>query len=140
MAKDYYAEIFFHFTWHTQGDAPLITPAVEPRLWNHIKAKCAELGVQPIEIGGTPNHVHLLVSAPPTVLASELVGRLKGSSSHFVNHSMRRNRKFAWQKGYGCLSLAKRNVDGLRRYVREQKAHHANNTTRPTLERFLPAD
>ena len=138
MAKDYYAEIFFHFTWHTQANAPLITPAVESKLWNHIKAKCVQHAVHPIEVGGTPDHVHLVISAPPTVCVAELVGQLKGASSHFVNHDLRGGPKFAWQKGYGCLTLARRNVDALRRYVREQKTRHANGTTRETLERHLP--
>ena len=140
MAKDYYAEIYLHFTWHTLNDAPLVTADVEPKLWNHLKGKCLELDTQPIEIGGTADHVHLIASTAPTVLISEFVGRLKGASSHFVNHNLCGGAKFNWRKGYGCLSFAKRNLPALRRYVRDQKKHHAEGTTREALERFLPAE
>jgi REP-associated tyrosine transposase len=136
MAKDHYAEIYLHLTWHTIEDTPLIAPEMEPKLHDFIKGQCKELGALPIEIGGTAAHVHLLCSIAPNVLISDLVGRLKGSSTHFVNHRLRPRQRFAWQKGYGCVSFAKRNLAALRRYVREQKQHHAKGTTRDTLERF----
>ncbi len=89
MAKDYHAEIYLHVTWHTQDDAPLITPSIEARLWDAIKAKCVALGAQPIEIGGIQNHVHLIVSIPPNVLISHLVGQVKGAASHYANQKLR---------------------------------------------------
>ena len=138
MAKDYHAEIYLHLTWHTQDDAPLITSPIEARVWNAIKAKCVALGAQPIEIGGTEDHVHLIASIPPNVLISELVGQVKGASSRYANQKLRTRGRFAWQKGYGCVSFAKRNLAALRRYVRNQKTHHGEGATREALERCAP--
>jgi len=138
MAKDYYAEIYLHLTWHTLNDEPFINTEVEAKLHDFIKGKCAELDVHPIGIGGTTDHVHLLVTVPPTVLVSELVGRIKGSSTHYVNQRLRPRPRFGWQKGYGCVSFAKRNLAPLRRYVRDQKEHHAKGTMREALERYVP--
>ena len=138
MAKDYYAEIYLHLTWHVAPASARIGRAFEPKLWDYIQAKCAELDVEAIEIGGTADHVHLLVAMPPHLSVSHLVGKVKGSSSHYVNQQVRPRKKFGWQHGYACLSFAKRDLAALRQYVQRQKAHHAEGRARALLERFGP--
>ena len=139
MVQNYYAELYYHFVWRTKGSLRLITPNLEIRLRAAIKTKCVELGVHCIEVGGTDDHVHLLVSAPPTVLLSDFIGKLKGSTSHCVNHELRLAPRFQWGEGYGVLSMAKRNVAAVRRYVQNQKFHHSRNSANATMERCAPA-
>lgn len=45
MAKDYYAEIYLHLTWHTLDDEPFIRSEMEPKLHDLIKGKCKELSM-----------------------------------------------------------------------------------------------
>jgi REP element-mobilizing transposase RayT len=96
--------------------------------------KAAECGAQPIEVGGTDDHIHLIVAIPPNLLISDLVGRIKGATSHSINQQMRPRPRFAWQKGYGVASFAKRNLPSLRQYVRDQKERHAAGAVRAALE------
>jgi hypothetical protein len=34
------------------------------------------------EIGGTQTHIHMAITVPPTIGISDLIGKLKGASSH----------------------------------------------------------
>jgi REP element-mobilizing transposase RayT len=134
MAQNYYAELYYHFIWRTKGSLPLITSDIQPRLWAELLRKAAELGAYPIEVGGMDDHMHLLIGAPPTVLLSDFSGKLKGSTSHFVNHDLNPARRLHWNEGYGILSLARRNVPAVRAYVRKQAEHHRGNTLNAKME------
>lgn len=134
MAKNYYAELYFHFVWQTKGRLRLITNDFEQQIWKMITGKSTELGAYPIAIGGIEDHVHLLVSTPPTLLLSDFIGKVKGSTSHYVNHELKYPRRFHWGEGYGVLSLAKMNVKGVTAYIRNQAEHHRRKTTRKIME------
>ena len=89
MARNYYSEINLHLTWHTKNSAPLLTTPVESIVHHYLRGRCINTsGVFIHEIGGIETHVHLCVTVPPTLLISEWVGQLKGSSSNEANQKM----------------------------------------------------
>ncbi len=56
---------------------------------HHVRGKCINApGVYIHEIGGTETHLHLAISIAPTIHISELIGQLKGASSHDVNQKL----------------------------------------------------
>jgi hypothetical protein len=71
------------------------------------------------------------------VLISELIGTLKGYSSHEVNHRMGlRQKVLQWQTGYGVVSFGTADLPWVIAYVRNQKEHHAHGKTHERLERI----
>jgi putative transposase len=138
MSRDYYSEIHLHVTWHTKESLPLLTPLVEPCVHRYLKKRIVELpGVYVHEIGGTETHVHLAISIPPTLLISEFIGQLKGSSSHEVNEELgTRGKLLQWQTGYGVVSFGTRQVDWVCRYIRNQREHHSHGKALDRLERI----
>jgi putative transposase len=92
------------------------------------------------DIGGTDDHVHLVVSVPPTLTPSEWIGRLKGASSHFINHEIANRKVLTWQAGYGVVSFGTRNLPWVVQYVRKQREHHARGQMRERLERIEPPE
>ena len=135
MSKSYYSELYFHFVWRTKSSQKMILPELETQIWEIIRNKAIELGTVPIEIGGIENHLHMLVNTEPTLLLSEFIGKVKGGTTHAINHELRSPRLFRWAEGYGVLSLAKTNVSGVQNYIRNQKRHHDRNTIRSKMER-----
>ena len=127
--------LYYHLIWLTQHREPLITEAVEARLFPYLVSKAAENGVFVYAINAWYDHVHLVVAIPPKHSVSEIVKRLKGASAHYMNYDVRLDRPFAWQRGYGALSVGERQRAIAERYVARQKLHHARRTTNLWLER-----
>jgi len=88
-------------------------------------------------INGWTDHVHLLIAIPPKHAVADVVKRLKGSSSHYLNHAGGLSYEFAWQRGYGALTLGERQRPKAEAYVRDQKDHHEQHTANAWLERCL---
>lgn len=129
MSRNYYSEINLHITWHTKESAPLLVPEVEAIVHHYIRGRCINSpGVFIHEIGGIETHVHLCLSIAPTVLISEFVGQLKGSSSHEANQNMGR-KILDWQTGYGVVSFGTKDLEWVKSYIRNQRDHHAKNRT-----------
>jgi putative transposase len=84
--------------------------------------------------GGIETHVHVVVSIPPTLVVADWIGRLKGASSHYVNHRLANRKLLEWQTGYGVVSFGTKDLHWVIKYVRNQKLHHANGTTALRLE------
>ena len=137
MARNYYSEIHLHIIWHTKTSAPLLTPSpVEAIVHHYLRGRCINTpGVFIHEIGGIETHVHLCITIPPTLLISEWVGQLKGSSSHGANQKMG-HKVLDWQAGYGVVSFGSKDLEWVKQYVRNQKEHHATGKIESRLERI----
>jgi putative transposase len=139
MPHNYYSEIQLHITWHTKNSLPLLTPSIEPLVHRYMKKRLIEeKGVFVHEIGETETHIHIVVSIPPTLAISTLVGQLKGASAHEINHqTCSRDKVFQWQTGYGVVSFGTGDLDWVKAYVRNQRQHHATGKVFDRLEQFV---
>jgi putative transposase len=97
--------LYYHLGWATKDREPMIQAEIEDRLYAYLVRKAAELGVYAYAINGCPDHVHLIVAIPPKHAVADVVKGLKGPSSHYLNQSAGLAYEFAWQRGYGALSL-----------------------------------
>ncbi len=89
---------------------------------------------------GWLDHVHLIVAIPPRLAVAEVVKQIKGASSHYVNHVLDIGELFAWQRGYGVLTLGERQRKDAEEYVRSQKLHHWSDTGNSWLEWCMEED
>ena len=119
------SEIYLHLVWATRERHPLITPAIRGRLYPFLEMQAKYLGCHVLAIGGMPDHMHMVVRAPTTVCAAQLMRQVKGSSSAFVNDLTMRTPYFRWQEGYGVFSLCRPLLDKILRYVENQERHHS---------------
>ena len=140
MARNYYAEINLHITWHTKDSSSLLTPKVEAEIHHYLRGRCSNTpGVFIHEIGGIETHVHLVISIAPTILISEFIGQLKGASSHEVNQKFGQ-KLLAWQAGYGVVSFGTKDLPWIVDYVRNQRERHARGKIEDRLERITEMD
>jgi putative transposase len=136
MSRNYYSEINLHVTWHTKQSAPMLVPNVEAIVHHYLRGRCINTpGVFIHEIGGIEDHVHLCLTIPPTLLISDFVGQLKGSSSHEANQKLG-HKALEWQAGYGVVSFGTRDLPWVRAYVRDQRQRHAGGKVEDRLERI----
>ena len=132
---------YAHLIWATKNRNEFISSRLEPRLYAQMVKRASDLGCYVLAINGMPDHVHLITTIPPTISAADVVKTLKGSSSHFVNHIIKPVEfHFAWQRGYGFLSLGQSQLPDAIAYVQRQKEHHRDDTWHPWLERYSDLD
>jgi REP element-mobilizing transposase RayT len=103
----------------------LIPLAAQPRLWNYLAGIALNHRMQPLAIGGTENHVHLLLTVPADLALADAVRVLKANSSRLMRQN---SRSFSWQEGYGAFSVSPPQVEGVMRYIANQAAHHHGQT------------
>jgi REP element-mobilizing transposase RayT len=132
-----YTELYLHLVWATWDRLPLISEAIEPRLYAAMAQKCRKLKCVPLAIGGIEDHVHLLVRFHTTVAIATLVKEVKGSSSHLVTHEITPGEFFKWQGSYGAFTLRKEEVPWVEGYIARQREHHAAGTTVEAWERTM---
>ena len=83
-----------------------------------------------LAVGGAADHVHVLLSLPPTVSVAKAMQLLKGNSSKWIREIFPKIRAFAWQEGYGAFSIGVSGVDTTVAYIRNQAEHHRTRSFR----------
>ena len=90
-----------------------------------------------LEIGGMPDHVHLLIELANLDKFSHFVRDLKASSSLWIHKTYPHLADFAWQEGYGSFSVSYSALDSVKSYIQNQKQHHATMTFEEEYLKFL---
>jgi putative transposase len=118
---------------------PWLTPAIHEQLWPYLGGIARENDIKAIAIGGTADHVHMLLSLPATIALSKAIQLLKGNSSKWLRDTFPelRSQGFAWQKGFGAFSIGISNLDDTVRYIQKQEEHHRKKSFREEFESFL---
>ena len=116
-----YSRNHVHIIFGTKDCRRCIHGEMQERLWNNLRDTAREYGVELIEIGGTEDHVHLLVTMPPKISVSVLLCAMKANASKWMNAE---GHFFSWQAGYGSFSVSASNLERVARYIRRQAEHH----------------
>jgi putative transposase len=120
MAHTYNAN-FVHCTFSTKNRRNLIPSELQDQLWAYLLGIANHLRIKTLAVGGTPNHVHLLLALPTTMGVAEAVQKLKANSSRWLGEQ---GVAFQWQEGYGVFSVSPSLLDTVKTYIRNQKEHH----------------
>ena len=130
-----HVELYLHFVWATWNREDLILPDFERALWREIRHETEAQGCRLLKIGGTPNHVHILVQFVSTLRVADFIQQVKGASSLLVNNKISPDFHFKWQGAYGVFSVGHQEVPGIIDYINKQKTHHAQGTTIAAYEK-----
>jgi len=123
-----YTYLYTHFIWSTWKRLDLIDPEYEHILYQLITEKITEHKCQLISIGGTEDHIHVLVNINPVISVSKLIKEVKGYSSYAMGNLVNPGSPFKWQGGYGALSVSPGAVSRISKYIKDQKMHHQDET------------
>ena len=119
-----HSNLLFHLIFRTRKSSALIDPTIQKVLYPYIdgivKGEKADL----LAIGGIEDHIHLLIRLRPTHHIPDIVRRIKGNSSKWINEKWADRERFAWQRGYGIFSVSESNSMSIKKYIDRQEAHH----------------
>lgn len=115
-------EIKYHLVWVTKYRYRVLTGEVAHRARELVRQTCLSLDVR-IEKGHvSKDHVHVLVSSPPTVSPSKLMQRIKGRSSRKLQQEFAHLRKrywgrHFWARGYFCATSGRVTDEQIKDYI-----------------------
>ncbi len=117
--------VYIHLVFSTKDRHPFLRDlALRSEMHAYLGGVSKKLKCPPVIIGGTEDHVHLLVHLGRETPQSELVKEVKRVSSLWVKQRDPALNGFSWQGGYGIFSVSSSNLDSVRDYIANQEEHH----------------
>jgi REP element-mobilizing transposase RayT len=90
-------------------------------LFAYIFGIARNIGIEILALGGTTNHVHILIVQRAKRPLSETIRNLKANSSRWMSENCP---GFSWQEGFGAFSVSPSQVSAVKQYIRYQAEHH----------------
>jgi len=134
MSHTYVSELI-HVVFSTKQRGNTIPADIQTRLWSFLGGIARKNAFKTIAIGGTRNHVHILLSMPATMPLAKAVQLLKGGSSKWLNETIKA--RFEWQQGYGAFSVSISQQADTIRYINSQEDHHRKRSFEEEFVAFL---
>ena len=131
------SKIYIHLVFHVKYNPVTILENDLPQLFAYIDGIILNNKGCVIQIGGIPNHIHILCTLPRTISMASFVEEIKKGSSKWIKTINPYYSAFAWQGGYGVFSVSQSNVEKVRKYILNQKHHHQNQTFEDEYISFL---
>jgi REP element-mobilizing transposase RayT len=116
--------LHYHLIFSTKNRSLTITPEIRARLWEYLAGIVRGYKGIPIQIGGTDDHVRLLVTLRQGTRLSGFLRELKASSSAWVHDTFPRAGEFWWQSGYGAFTVSHSAIATVKAYIANHEKHH----------------
>ncbi|MDR2795284.1 MAG: IS200/IS605 family transposase [Spirochaetaceae bacterium] len=132
-----YTHLLYHIVFRTKSGYPTIPEAHEKELYAYIMGTINNKKSKLYRIGGTKNHVHLLVDIHPTIALSDFMKELKEYSSKWLS----RNPDFpdfeGWAVSFAGITYNFNERQTIINYISNQKEHHKTVSFEEEYRRFL---
>jgi putative transposase len=119
-------DIKYHMVWITKYRYKILGGAMSKRLRELIRQGCEARGITIVSGNISKDHVHLLISCPPSLAPSKVVQYLKGRSSRLLQEEFPELKKqywgqYLWARGYFCASVGSITEETIRQYIENQE-------------------
>ena len=127
-----------HIVFSTKSRRPFLSEdALRDEMHAYLGGVCRNLKSPVLTIGGTEDHVHLLVSLHQSLSLDDLLRDIKRSSSKLVKTKGEKYAEFHWQNGYAAFSISPSHVDALKEYIANQREHHRKVSFEDELQKLM---
>lgn len=114
----------YHIVFAPKYRRQVIYGKVKVEIGKILRKLCEQKGVEIIQAEACPDHIHMLVSIPPSMAVADFVGYLKGKSSlmifdRFANLKYKYGNRHFWCRGY-YVDTVGRNKKAIEEYIRNQ--------------------
>jgi putative transposase len=115
--------IQYQLVWCPKRRKPVLVGKVKERLEQIIYQVADELGIKVLELAINPDHVHLLISAYPTIPVHKIVKRIKGRSSNILRREFPELLKLPslWTHSYYVSTIGTVSKEAVEKYIEAQK-------------------
>lgn len=134
------SQIYIHIVFSTKHRKPYLSDKVlRDRLYQYINKICKNYQCHLLTAGGVSDHVHLLLTLNKKISLSEVIEKIKTSTSKWIKLTNMNLEQFYWQHGYGAFSVSQSNIDAVIKYIDNQESHHKSLSFKDELEKLLKA-
>jgi putative transposase len=119
-----YIKVWVHCVWTTNKRIPFLRDEIRADIIQHILDNARIKGIYIDHINGYQEHLHALISLGGKQTISEIMQKIKGECSFWINKNKLTRTKFEWQDDFYAVSIGISQLDNLRNYIRNQNQHH----------------
>jgi len=117
--------IEYHVVWTTKYRYKTIQGKIAQRLREVLRQGCEAYGITIVRGNVGKDHVHMLISCPPTLSPSKIMQLLKGRSSKILQEEFAELRKrywgrHLWATGYFCRTVGTVTEAVIKEYIENQ--------------------
>ena len=125
-------DLKYHVVFCTKYRYRVLTGEVGNRAREMIREICAANYVDIVSGSLSPDHVHLLLSVPPSISLSKVIQYVKGKSSRKLQIEFEHIKKrywgqHLWSRGYYAVTVGNVNSEEVQRYLENQEMHHKDD-------------
>ena len=116
--------VAYHFVWCPKYRRKVLIGKIPKRLKQLITKKAKEMNCTVRAIEVMPNHVHLFIEATPIQSPNNLIGTIKGYTSHELRKEFRElttKLPTLWTRSYFCSTHGHVSDDMIKKYIENQK-------------------
>ncbi len=125
-------DIEYHIVWTTKYRYKVLEGKIAERARVLIRQCCNSMNVTIIKGAIGKEHVHLLLSCPPSLSVSKIVQQLKGKTSRTLQMEYKELKKrywgqHLWGTGYFCRSVGTVTREMIKEYIENQQDEDEEN-------------
>jgi putative transposase len=119
-------DLKYHMIWCTKYRYKILRGRVAERARDLIRQICQARDVVIVRGAVSPDHIHLLLAAPPILAPAKLAQYIKGRSSRHLQGEFPELRKrywgqHMWARGYFCATVGAVDEATIKAYIENQK-------------------
>jgi putative transposase len=119
-------DLKYHMIWCTKYRKKILRARIAERARDLIRQICAARNVTIVRGSVSPDHIHLLLAAPPVLAPAKLAQYIKGRSSRHLQAEFPELRKqywgqHMWARGYFCATVGAVDEATIKAYIENQK-------------------
>ena len=119
--------INYHIVWTTKYRYKVLRGTISKRLQELIRQGCEARNITIISGNIRSDHIHMLISSPPSIAPSKILQYLKGRSSRLLQEEFPELKKkywgqHLWARGYFCATVGNVDEETINNYIKTQEA------------------
>ncbi|GGN66566.1 IS200/IS605 family transposase [Oceanobacillus indicireducens] len=128
-------DIKYHVIWVTKYRYKVLSGQIAYRTRELIRQGCEARGITILQGSVGKDHIHLLISCPPSLALSKIMQYLKGRSSRllqdqFPDLKMKYWGQHLWARDYFCATVGNVDEETIRSYIANQFSGEKNDRFR----------
>ena len=136
MSKEFIS-CLMHVVVGTSRQQKFLSADVRSRLSVYLSTVARSKGMNLVALGGTEDHLHLLLALPSRLSVESAIVSLKHSSAIWLRQKFDSLRSFSWASGFAAFSISRSQLDSTLLYIQNQEQHHWKKSLEEEYREFL---